>query len=80
MDTVPNHSNARLASLDELLLTTIPAFISPVPPRDTVRNWLDAAKVPRFKPNPTARRGGGTVFYSVPAVEKFFRSRTLAPA
>lgn len=35
-----------------------------------------AARIPRFKPNPTAKRGGGYVYYSVPAVEKFLRSRT----
>ena len=72
-----NHSSARLASLAGLLETTIPAFLHPVPSRETLRDWFDGARVPRFKANPTAKRGGGTVFYSVSAVEKFLQSRTL---
>jgi hypothetical protein len=68
---------ARLATLDQLLETTIPVFLSPTPSRETLRNWFDAAGIPRFKSNPSAQRGGGPVFYSVGAVEKFFRSRTL---
>jgi hypothetical protein len=67
----------RLASLDELIQTVIPQFISPVPSRDTLRGWFDAAKVPRLKSNPSAKRGGGTTYYSVAGVEKFFRSRVL---
>jgi hypothetical protein len=48
-----------------------------VPSRETLRAWFDQARIPRFKSNPTAKRGGGTVFYSVSAVEKFLQSRTL---
>jgi hypothetical protein len=70
-------TSARLASLDGLLQTTIPAFLHPVPSRETLRDWFDKARIPRFKSNPTAKRGGGTVFYSVSAVEKFLQSRTL---
>ena len=69
------NSTARLASLDQLLETTIPIFLSPPPSRDTLRNWLDSANVPRFKANPSAKRGGGPCFYSMAGVEKFFRSR-----
>lgn len=68
---------ARMATLDQLLETTIPVYLSPVPTKDTLRNWLDAARIPRFKPNPNAKRGGGYVFYSVAAVEKFLKDRTL---
>ena len=71
------YNSARLASLDGLLQTVIPAFLNPVPSRETLRDWFDQARVPRFKSNPAARRGGGTVFYSVSAVEKFLQSRTL---
>jgi hypothetical protein len=71
---------ARLATLDQLLQTTIPAFLSPPPARDTLRNLLDREKIPRWKPNALARRGGGRVYYSVSAVERLFRSRTLTPA
>jgi len=68
---------ARSATLDEIIETILPLFISPVPSRDTVRNWLDSAKVPRFKSNPTARRGGGICYYQVAGVEKLMRARTM---
>jgi hypothetical protein len=67
--------HARLATLDVLLETTIPVFLSPPPSRGTLRAWFDQARIPRFKANPVARRGGGHVYYSVAAVENFFRSR-----
>lgn len=67
-------SNARLATLTQLCAVTIPAFLDPVPSRETLRTWFDEAKIPRFKSNPTARRGGGQVYYSVPHVEKLFRT------
>lgn len=69
-------SSVRLATLDELI-PTLQNFITPVPTKDTLRAWFDAAKIPRFKSNPTAKRGGGPVYYSVPAVEKLMRSRTI---
>jgi len=69
--------NARLATIDVLLQTTIPAFLAPPPSRETLREWFDRARIPRFKANPLARRGGGTVYYSVSAVEKFFRFRVI---
>jgi hypothetical protein len=75
MEKQNNH--ARLASLDGLLQTVIPAFLNPVPSRETLRDWFDKARIPRFKSNPTARRGGGPVYYSVSAVEKFLQGRTL---
>ena len=71
------HPAARLASLDQLLQTVIPAYLTPPPARDTLRDWFDQARIPRFKCNPVAKRGGGTVFYSVAAVEKLLTSRTL---
>jgi hypothetical protein len=71
------NQTARLATLDQLIQFTLPNFISPIPSRETLRSWFDKAKIPRFKANPTARRGGGPVFYSVAAVERFLRSRTL---
>jgi hypothetical protein len=73
-------STARLATIGQLLETTIPAFLSPSPSRETLRDWFDRAAVPRFKANPAARRGGGPVFYSVTAVEKFLRNRTMVKA
>lgn len=71
--------NVRAATLAELKETLLPNFIHKVPSDETLRAWFDAAGVPRFKANPLAKRGGGPIFYSVPAVEKFFRSR-MVPA
>ena len=76
MNTNPTPS-ARLATLDQLVQTLIPAYLDPTPSRETLRDWFDAARIPRFKANPTAKRGGGPVFYSVAAVEKFLQTRTL---
>ena len=67
--------NARLATLSELLQTTIPVHVSPVPTAETLRNWFDRAGVPRFKANPNASRGGGPGYYSVSHVEKLLRTR-----
>ena len=68
---------ARLATLDELCKTTLPAFLSPIPTHETLRGWFDEARIPRFKNNPHAKRGGGHVFYQVSAVEKMLSSRLL---
>ena len=76
MQNVAPNNNARLATLDELLQNTIPLFLSPPPSRYTLRLWLDEAKVPRFKSNPLAKRGGGPCYYQVSAVEKLLRSHT----
>ena len=69
--------SARLATLEQLVKTLIPAYLTPTPSHETLREWFDAARIPRFKANPAARRGGGPVFYSVAAVEKFLQTRTL---
>ena len=71
------NTNARLATLDQLVQTLIPAYLTPVPSHETLRDWFDTARIPRFKANPAAKRGGGPVFYSVAAVEKFLQTRTL---
>jgi hypothetical protein len=68
---------ARLATIDELVENILPNFITPIPSRETLRDWFDHAHVPRFKSNPMAKRGGGAVYYSVAAVEKFLRTHTL---
>ncbi|HWN97391.1 MAG TPA: hypothetical protein VNT99_20335 [Methylomirabilota bacterium] len=75
-ETPPTKVNARLASLDVLLTTTIPLFLDPLPAKPTLRQWLHDAKVPRFKSNPIAKRGGGPTYYSVTHVEKFLKDRT----
>jgi hypothetical protein len=76
MNTLEKNS-ARLATLDQLLQTIIPAYLAPTPSHETLRAWFDQARIPRFKANPAAKRGGGPVFYSVSAVEKLLQSRTL---
>lgn len=71
------NKDARLATLTVLLQTIIPNYLDPVPSRETARDWFDVARIPRFKPNPLAKRGGGEVYYDVPAVEKYLRQRTI---
>jgi len=68
---------ARLASLDQLRETIVAHHLYPPPSRETLRDWFEAARIPRFKANPLAKHGGGPVYYSVAAVEKFLRSRTI---
>jgi hypothetical protein len=78
MNTIDTNAiTARLATIDRLRETTIPLFLDPVPSRDALRAQFKAAGIPHIKANPSAKRGGGYVFYSVAAVEKMFRSRTI---
>jgi trehalose utilization protein len=70
---------ARAATMDELVQSVVPNFLTPVPHPETLRAWFNAARIPRFKSNPTAKRGGGRVYYQVAAVEKLLRGRMLAP-
>ncbi len=77
MNTNKTNQSARLATLDQLSQTLISAYLTPVPSNETLRDWFDNAHIPRFKSNPAAKRGGGSVFYSVAAVEKFLQTRTL---
>jgi hypothetical protein len=51
------------------------SYLSPVPPNETIRAWLNTGGVRRFKANPSARRGGGAVYYSVADVERFLKNR-----
>jgi hypothetical protein len=66
--------NARFANLTELR-PFVETWLCPVPCKATLVRIFDAAGIPRFKANPTAKRGGGPVYYSVSAVEKFFKNR-----
>ena len=77
MHTKITQPSARLATLNQLAKTLIQAHLNPVPSNETLRDWFDTARIPRFKSNPAAKRGGGSVFYSVAAVEKFLQTRTL---
>lgn len=49
--------------------------ITPCPCDKTIRQWFDAAKIPRFKSNAGAKRGGGHCYYSMPHVERWLNSR-----
>ena len=70
--------NSRLATIPQLRQNVLPHFIDPIPTDETLREWFDKAGVPRFKCNPSAKRGGGPVFYQVAGVEKMLRSRLIS--
>ena len=70
-------TSARLATLQCLAKSLVAAYLEPVPSHETLRDWFDTAQIPRFNSHPAAKRGGGPVFYSVAAVEKFLQTRTL---
>jgi hypothetical protein len=73
----PKVLSARLGTLDILIQDVLPNYFSPVPSKERLRYWFDGANIPRFKANPAALRGGGPVWYSIAAVEKLLRQRTL---
>ncbi len=75
--SVSKTSNARLATIDQLRETVLSAYFEPVPCRETLRAYFDLWRVPRFKANPLAKRGGGQVWYSVAHVEKHLRAHTI---
>ena len=57
--TIIDNRSARLATLNQLLQTVIPEYLTPAPSAFTLRVWFDKARIARFKSNPTAKRGGG---------------------
>ncbi len=71
----PKRPRARLATLDELRLTLLASYLAPVPTDKTLRAWFTQAGIPRIKSNPTAKHGGGTVWWHVSAVEKLLRQK-----
>lgn len=76
-NSIETKPTARLATLLVLRRTTLPNFIDPVPGNETLRAIFDREKIPRLKTNHLAKRGGGPVYYSVAAVEKYFRTQVL---
>jgi hypothetical protein len=54
------------------------AWLSTVPCSITLTKWFDENKIPRIKSNPSAKRGGGSVFWSVSHIEKLL-TRSLLP-
>lgn len=73
----PNTPNARLATLEALQKGLLAAWLDPLPCKLTIRKLLDENHVPRLKSNPSAKRGGGFVYYSVSAVEKLLKNSML---
>jgi hypothetical protein len=76
--TTNGNSTARLATIDELRETLLPQFFTTPPTDETLRLWFVEAKIPCFKANPIAKRGGGPVYWSVAGVEKFLRGRIIS--
>lgn len=66
--------NVRFATLSELRSNILPNFISPVPSVETLRGWFRRARVGQWKCNPSARHGGGVVYYKVADVERMLRN------
>lgn len=77
MKNITDCQTARMVTLNHLLENVLPLYLNPLPTAETLRNWLNNARVPCFKSNPTARRGGGPAYYSRAGVERFLRTRTL---
>jgi hypothetical protein len=66
---------ARLATMEEILLSILPLWLDPPPTSATLRGWFDDDRVQRLKANPHAKRGGGPVYYLVADVERCLRNR-----
>lgn len=62
----------RMASIKELK-PLLEAHLAPVPHIETLRDWFTQARIPKFKINRAAKRGGGVCFYSVSHVEKLLQ-------
>jgi hypothetical protein len=71
-------ATARMAWLDVIQKEVVPQFIQPTPCRAPLKKRFK--NLPRFKSNPCAKRGGGTLFYNVAGVERFLKQRTLPGA
>lgn len=67
-----------MATLSSIRRDIIPAYLHPVPSSKTLQRMFDKGGVRRLKSNPCALRGGGTCFYHLADIEKFFRSQTSA--
>ena len=70
-------STARMETVPELLDGVVKMYLNPPPKPATFRQWLKRGRVPCFKSNPAAERGGGTCWYSVAAVERLLAQRTM---
>lgn len=66
---------ARMQSLATLRAELIPRFLNPVPCERTLRRWFKRARLRTVKANPSARAGGGVVYFNRAAVEKYLLDR-----
>lgn len=72
-------TKARLATVEELRKTLVPAYLDPVPTKRTLKEWFKRANISFLKANPAARNGGGVVWYSVAEVERMLREMSGMP-
>jgi hypothetical protein len=63
---------ARNANLKRLREEVLPQFLDPIPSDEALRDLFDRTNIRRFKTNPNAKRGGGSVYHSVAEIEKLF--------
>ena len=59
-----------MATLERLMVHTIPLYLDPVPAAKTLRKWFADWGVKQSKANKQAARGGGPVYYAVADVER----------
>jgi hypothetical protein len=64
---------ARMMTTNELLTRVFPNFISPVPTKRALAEMLHRHRIPFWKSNVAAARGGGPVYWQVSAVERLLR-------
>jgi hypothetical protein len=63
--TIPaGNGRSRLATLDCLVETVLPQYLNPIPSKPTLRGWFRAARIPFYKNNLAARRGGGECYFT----------------
>ena len=72
------NTKAMTATLEVLLAPggLVAAYMDPIPSPRRFARWLKQAGVPKLKPNPAARRGGGTPYFHVATVERILRQRS----
>ena len=74
-DSAAPSLGVRLVSMNTIRQQMCPSFFSPVPCAPTLRAWLNAARITKFKSNPSAKRGGGRTYYRAAEVERWLRQR-----
>jgi hypothetical protein len=67
----------QLATIDEMMSPNglLTQYLAPVPSKRSLIRWFRHSGIAGLKSNPSAKRGGGTPYYHVAAVEKLLRSQ-----